>query len=195
MYRRLPVHQLPRLLRVPVQRLPVPVALLVPRHLLVLLPAQLLLYRRIMITLTNSKEKGAPIKDFLFQKKMYALGLGETKTFDNPVANRLQQTYPWLEEVKLEGKFTCKYGDYANDYKVAVIQHEKQHTEEPKTEEGEEFVTPQEIADKERASRLTDPEGIPYGEGVDKDGVPWYGEGLQTDDEYMGSFKRKPGYF
>jgi len=146
-----------------------------------------------MKTIKNP-EKGAPIKDFLHLKKLYSLGIGEAKAFDDEVADRLLEVYAFLEEVKLNGKYVCKYGDYANDQHIAVIAHEKGHKSEPVVEEGKEFITPQERATAERAARF-DPEGIPAASGVDKDGVEWYGEGLTTDDEFIRPNVRRPGAF
>lgn len=139
-------------------------------------------------------EKGADIKGFLLNKRLYELKVGEKKGFEDDVGEALRKTYPFLEEVKVEGKFVCKFGDYANDLKVAVVAHEKGHKEGVEVEQGKEFITPQEIVDAEKKA-LFDQEGIPVGDGEDKDGVPWYGEGLTTDDEYIRPNRRRPGFF
>src|SRR3990170_3960110 len=85
-------------------------------------------------------------------------------------------------------KYTFNKLTYRDFLKVgeqkAVLGHQRGHKGEPIVEEGKEFITPQERQDAEKKARFS-PEGIPEGEGVDKDGVAWYGEGLTTDDEFM----------
>lgn len=133
---------------------------------------------------------------YTFNKLTYRdfLKVGEQKAFKDDLAKALLENYPFLEEVKLEGKYVCKYGDYANDKQIAVLGHQRGHKGEPIVEEGKEFITPQERQDAEKKARFS-PEGIPEGEGVDKDGVAWYGEGLTTDDEFMSVRRGKPGAF
>lgn len=144
-----------------------------------------------MIVIKNP-ENGAPIKNFLYQKKMYSLGVGDQRGFEDVLATNLLDTYAFLEKVDTEGKFVCKFGDFISDKHIAVIGHERGHKEEPA--EPPTFVTPQEIQDAEKRA-LYDQEGIPQSEGVDKDGVAWYGEGLETDTDMSSTYRRKPGVF
>jgi len=142
-------------------------------------------------------ENGASIKNFLFNKRTFAIGVNEKKPFEDAVADRLLETFEFLEEFKPEGKFVCKFGDYANDAHIAVIAHEKGHKEEPAVEEGKDFVTPQELIDEERAGRMqmaADPLES-AGDFVDRDGTEWYGEGLSTDGDTKPTYSRRPGAF
>jgi hypothetical protein len=135
--------------------------------------------------IVENPAKGATIKGFVLNKKVYNLALGEKKQFDDEVGNALLDRYEFLKEVKGEGKYNCKYGDYSSNYKVAVVQHEKSHTEEPTVEEGTEFITPQEQLDEEKRSL--------YAKEDDAEGLE--GEGLEIDAEYMRPNVRRPGAF
>ena len=135
--------------------------------------------------IVENPQNGATIKGFVYKKKVYNLAVGERKQFDDEVGNALLNHYEFLKEAKGEGKYNCKYGDYSSDFKVAVIQHEKSHTEEPKVEEGEDFISPQDRVDEEKRAL--------YEKEDDEAGLD--GEGLEIDTDYMRPNVRRPGAF
>ena len=158
---------------------------------------RLLPYKEDEMKTVFNPENGAPISKFLFRKRLYELPVGEKKPFEDELANFMLQTYEFLEEFTPAGRFVCKNGDYANDTKIAVFQHEKTCKNEVATEEGKEFITPQEILDAEKRERLQmarDPlqDG---GEFTDRDGVGWYGEGVAADNNIRPTNARRPGAF
>jgi hypothetical protein len=140
----------------------------------------------------KNPENGAPIRDFLYQKRLYDLSVDEKKLFEDEVAQELLTTYPFLEEVNLEGEFKCQYGDFASDTKVAVIGHERSHKEAPTTEKGKEFITPQEKVDAEKEGLY---DMLPAEGQTDQDGIEWTGKGLEEDNELRPLSLRKPGVF
>ncbi len=134
----------------------------------------------------ENPEKGAPIKDFLFAKKLYDLGVNETKPFEDKVADRMLEIYGFLREIKLAGKYVCKFGDYANDKKIAVIGHERGHKEEPAVTEGKEFITPMEQQENDRRDRFEDRQR------AEDNSAGLEGPGLEEDDSFAA---RRAGRF
>lgn len=130
-----------------------------------------------MKVLENPKN-GAPIRGFVHNKRAYDLPVDTSLPFEDPVANTLLETYGFLHEKHLEGKYVCKHGDYANDTRVAVIAHEKGHKEDPKVEEGKEFITPQEKLDRDRAIRFEDRQR------AEDNAAGLEGPGLEEDDGF-----------
>lgn len=136
----------------------------------------------------RNPELGANIEGFIFKKIKYNFPVGKELTMPEDLANALLNSYPFLEEVKAgDGQYLCKYGDFASDTKIAVAGHEKAHeariAKQVAVMQPEEFITPQEKLDEERRHQydLVGTDGIPTGNAVDKDGIEWYGPGLEKD--------------
>ncbi len=126
----------------------------------------------------ENPKNGAAIKEYVVNKIKYDLLVGETKPFADPVADALLNAYHFLREIKLEGKFVCKFGDYAHDTRIAVISHERGHKEDPPVEQGKEFITPFEQADIDRRERFEDRQR------AEDDSAGLEGPGLEEDNEF-----------
>ena len=145
--------------------------------------------------IVRNPQSRATIQSFLFKKRIYGsderalLPIGQMKPFPDEFADALIGVYDFLAEESQEGKFICKYGDYVSESQTGCNIHEKKHEkriaagEEKVSDNSEEFITPQEEieAEKQKQIELVTQDGIPVGEGTDKDGVGWYGAGVEEE--------------
>lgn len=164
-----------------------------------------------MITLKNP-ENGADIKDIIRvgeKTKEYVFKVGELFSFDDEVAKVLLEKYGFLEEVggqasKIEESssvpvqapalkealekpvYKCPHCEYSSIHKIAVIAHNKIHKdinkdiqaqlENVQIADGKELNTGLNIEDKAN-------DNLPESGTKDRDGVGWYGQGLEDDNK------------
>jgi len=114
------------------------------------------------------------------------------------VAKDLLTRYQFLEEVEIKqeratGNYKCPHCEYGHVSKIAVLGHMNGHKDLEKKEiiqlgselptvtpvEGKPVLSPME--EREIKKREDRGDEIPD-RGVDKDGVSWYGPGLEDDD-------------
>lgn len=146
---------------------------------------------------------GSPISTIVKvggESREYKIKVGETLAFEDEVADTLKSIYGFLEEVEIPqvpsgGKFKCPHCEFTNATKVAVLGHMRTHKglEERGVEiesgssavsdvpeaQGKPVLSPLQKREIERAKESGGE--IPEF-GKDKDGVPWYGPGLEDDD-------------
>lgn len=136
---------------------------------------------------------GAAI-NYVWAKKKWALAVNEMKKFPKEIADQLLLTYPFLEQVDIKNikdikkrmkvnPYKCKYCKFETDQKIALIGHLRSHDI---SEEDEKLLSGIESAgtiDAEPKKILSEEEvgGIPS-KGEDKDGVEWYGPGVESDN-------------
>ena len=132
------------------------------------------------------------------QSREYSIKVGETLIFDDSVAKDLLTRYQFLEEVEIKqeratGNYKCPHCEYGHVSKIAVLGHMNGHKDLEKKEiiqlgtelptvtpvEGKPVLSPME--EREIKKREDRGDEIPD-RGVDKDGVSWYGPGLEDDD-------------
>ena len=138
----------------------------------------------------------ADIKSFVWSHARWNLKVNELKKFPDEVGNALLKHYGFLtrvdkkniSEVKKmmeEKKYKCPHCDFESEYKMAYLAHLKSHkTEETQEADGIEEAKPEGAYKPPRPTRRLTPEesaGIPSGKASDKDGVEWYGEGVEKD--------------
>ncbi len=159
-----------------------------------------------MIILLNP-EKGADI-DIIIEHKKYLHKVGETFTYIDSVGSYLLKTYPFLEETKAEAStgesiYKCPIVpcDFTSKMPIIVATHIKTaHPDAPKGNkllkvtvgggatpgnvppeaQGSDVVSLNDIRAKKEEDLYARAE-IPTGEGKDRDGVGWYGEGVTKD--------------
>ncbi len=141
-----------------------------------------------MKTIENPKN-GARIRGFVHAKRSYDLPVDTSLPFEDSVAVQLLKTFKFLHEKVLEGKYVCKHGDYANDVKIAVLNHEKGHKGAPVVEQGREYTTPQEQLDDERAARFEDRQI------AEDNAAGLEGPGLEVDNEGAFASSERAGRF
>ena len=148
-----------------------------------------------------AREEGRETGKIIEKPGVYTLAPGEIKKFRVDVAEYLLKKYQFIVKVKpeeiekvlkenKEKKFKCEYCAFQTDTRVALTGHTRTHgvTDETKKildeipEAGPDaFVIGAESSDSGKLEYTPlEKEGIPEKEGtVDKDGVEWYGEGVQ----------------
>jgi hypothetical protein len=151
----------------------------------------------------NNPSAGADIFEFIFNHRKYTHKVGETYTYTDEVGEFLMVTFPFLvrinEEVaEAKGNFKCPLCEFENSEVLVVVNHMKSgHPDAPKglklerikkpgtlpqEATGENFLS---YAEKKRQQEeaLYNLPDIPKDAGKkDKDGVEWYGGGVETDD-------------
>lgn len=131
-------------------------------------------------------ESGANIKDrFTYQGKVLDLDIPVNKSVNLPeeVASYILEKYGFVQigedvvtEAKIDGMYYCENNcGYANKYKVAVAGHQKGC--EAKVVEVKEMAT-KTIEEEPMVS-------FAPANGMDGDGVEWYGNGLEEDRSPM----------
>lgn len=140
----------------------------------------------------------ADVINFVWSHARWNLKVGEIKKFPDDVADSMLRQISFLKEVtaknieairkeRSEATFKCPDCEYETDTKVAYIQHSKNHGNTPENDkllEGIEEAQPTGRF-KSGAINRQNPEqleGIPKGEGEDRDGVAWYGDGWTGDN-------------
>lgn len=164
---------------------------------------------KIIFNPLKGKPIGAGYNDFVYEgEKIEAHLPGEVKQYEENKAQTLLDIFGFLTEVTpdeakkiaetpKQGTFKCKYCDFSTDLKVALIGHTKKHKEEVAKENapridpdivpvaGGERITPQR---SERESSVNEKAMNPS-DGVDKDGVVWYGGGAVEENRSFEKIK------
>lgn len=152
----------------------------------------------------GATENQANIYQFTWSHVKWNLKVGESKKFPDEVGEALLRTYPFLievtksnykeiEEKRTQKRFACKSCDFQSDLKPAFIAHIKTHKEvggdadflsgvEEAMPEGK-FVKPTGIVQTPEQTAGIPSGGTKDNPAYDRDGVGFYGEGLQTDSE------------
>lgn len=144
---------------------------------------------------------------YLFERKYWKLGVNEIAKFPEQVAEGMLSTYGFLRKVnpedlenvkkEMEDKpFKCEHcgaefstekalqGHLMGKHKLSEESREFLKTI-PEVSIDEEFIPAKKLAPEQE-------EGIPV-KGTDKDGVEWYGEGLEDDN--LSDIKKSGGTF
>lgn len=136
---------------------------------------------------------------------------GEVKQYGDNEAEQIVSVFGFIQVVtpeeaqKLlekprEKELKCDKCDFSTDTKIALISHQKKHEKEALAEEAAKGIPVAKGSKMEQApdgSPLVKPPGIVTSEsediqnGVDKDGVKWYGDGRQ---ETRGSMSSTPPF-
>lgn len=153
-----------------------------------------------MIVIYNPKN-GSPIRD-IFQQAQYSLGVNELAKFPPQVAHYLKNKFHFLRQISPEDitavkdemrelPFKCEYCEVEyeteqklNAHKLGKHKLSKESKEIldgiPEAKPTGKVIVPQKSDDKMRIVSPEEMEGIPV-EGKDRDGVEFYGGGLETD--------------
>lgn len=141
----------------------------------------------------------AHVLRFIWDKAAWNLKAGELKKFPYEVGINMLKNIEFLEEVtpkniekikKLmaEASFKCNEEGcvFETDEKKAFISHSKTHGNTPENDKLLREIDEARPVKKYRnfSPGSTDPgaaDGIPQGEGEDRDGISWYGDGWQAD--------------
>ena len=131
---------------------------------------------------------------------------GEVKQYDDVIANIIKEEFGFIQEVTLERakqllekprekELKCENCDYSTDTKIALIAHSKKHANEAKAQEelaGIPTANNRKLAESPNGSILTkivpgvvSSESEDIQNGIDEDGVVWYGEGRKEHRESM----------
>ena len=156
-------------------------------------------------------DKGADIRGFNCEGVKVDHPAGELGQYSIQVADALVETYPFLRRVskseaeeimkkKTEVKsLKCKYCDFTTDVPLGLSGHMRKHQAEVDAE-NEPKVDPTIIPIREtgtrraRDGRRTDEDDTRN--GVDRDGVTWYGEGQrETRNSMRTTPPRGQGHF
>ncbi len=159
------------------------------------------------------EEKGSPIKGFIYKGTKLPdfpgadsgiqLPPGKVAQFHDDIADALLANFGFLKSVtpasakeiaeRKERKYKCEYCDDSFDKKIALVGHSRKHAKEiaaksePKVDESIAPIVGVEVKDgsSQSVSKRRE-EDLP--DGVDGDGVEWYGGGVK---ESGGSGMRK----
>lgn len=152
------------------------------------------------MTIIFNPKNGAPIHDFIWDNVMLEDHLpGELKQYNDSTANELLERYPFLESVTAEQAkeiiarpkeptLKCEFCDFKTDAKIALIGHTRKHANET-AQKKEPLLDPNivPIASGKKASGITNrSKEDETKNGLDKDGVSWYGEGLVEETSLSG---------
>lgn len=144
----------------------------------------------------KNPDNGAEIKTIITGQQ-WLVSVGSVKNYPEEVGENLKERYGFLEEVESEatleekdGVYKCSACEYSNTTKIAVLGHMRSHNKlDLETVEDAQpvgTVAPRVVS--RSSSPITDAD-LPN--GADKDGVTWYGEGVQEENN---SFTRvRPG--
>lgn len=146
----------------------------------------------------NKKKNTADVKRFVWSHGYWNLKVGEIKKFPDEVGEAMLRLMEFLIEVtpknlkkiKAEAEvkeFGCDQCDFETSLKIALINHQKTHTKEESAElEGIATATPTGTFKRKQTTKelsIEEQEGIPKGEGIDKDGVAWVGMGVEDEQD------------
>ena len=145
-----------------------------------------------MIILLNPKKpKGSDISGFMAKgAAVEDHKTGEIKQYEDSIAKALVKTFEFLEELTPQqaekylaepkvGEFKCEYCDFSTDVKVALAGHMRSHKNEI-AKANEPAIDPNKIPVAQTTQvRPPQRQNDPTQNGKDKDGVEWYGEGVQ----------------
>lgn len=164
--------------------------------------------------------KGQPIgegyNDFIYQgEKIEAHLPGEVKQYESGKAEKLLEIFGFLAEISPEeakkiietpkkGQYQCKYCDFSTDLKIALQGHMKKHKEEIQKESaplvdpniipvasGTKIVSNRSI-NSERS--VNEKAQVPE-DGIDRDGVGWYGGGAKEEHGFERVKPDNQGHF
>ena len=148
---------------------------------------------------------GAPVQNFIFKGSVVEPHLvGELKQYEDTIGRELVDTFGFLQildqiaakaimDAPKEPKFKCEYCDFKTDKNIALMGHMRKHADEIK-QRSEPVVDPSIIPVAKVSNVVNNEDGndirqslqsgkdIPNGE--DRDGVSWYGTGLQEDNSF-----------
>jgi hypothetical protein len=131
-------------------------------------------------------------------KKMEPHPAGQLRQYSDIDAEKLKETFPFVrfvgvkeaEEIAskpLEGKYKCEYCDFTTDTPVALSGHKRKHASEIVSEDTPVFDTNKiPIAESTPIKgRFISEYGLKEKDipnGVDSEGVVWYGEGVKESN-------------
>lgn len=144
----------------------------------------------------KNPDNGAEIKTEILGQK-WIVPVGTTKNYPDEVGLDLKERYGFLEEidnneikvVELADGFACSECDFTSKAKIGVLGHMRSHNKEEIKEVEE--ATPVGKVTPRLVGQTHEPVGeMDLPNGMDKDGVDWYGEGVQEENR---SFEQMRG--
>ena len=142
----------------------------------------------------------ADIKNFIWSHARWFLKAGEMKKFPDDVGAAMLRQIEFLVEVKKdnyqkikeeieEKKFTCDKCEFKTDTKIAFLGHYRTHEKTDELTDTSGIAEAQPIGEYRGTVEKKDPErdipqgGTKFNPIDDKDGVGWYGGGMERDSE------------
>ena len=163
------------------------------------------LYNPRYIEIAGKKiENKADIKGFVWSHARWELKVNELKKFPDDVGEAILRTCEFvtkvdksnlaeIDEIRKVKEFQCKHCEFGTNTRIAFVNHVRTHNKMKTKEEG--FLSEIEPSkpigeysgmDKSKKMSPEASEGIPkggtkYNPISDKDGVGWYGAGVEKD--------------
>jgi hypothetical protein len=161
-----------------------------------------IIYNPKFITVLGRKTVNvSDVKNFVWSHARWSLKTGEMKKFPDDVGAAMLRQINFLIEVTKdnydkikaeveEKKFKCENCDFETNTKIAFISHAKTHEKTNKLDNSDDIEEAAPIGEYRGTSQTVNnpEEGIPSG-GTrfnpvnDKDGVGWYGGGVERDSD------------